>query len=128
MKYCFLSFKQDNEVNHVNIIEMNGWFQFGNDGQPFRSLLGLINFLISDKMIIRPLPGKEKYRRKALEIWKHDRGRKTFCNLCLCFQRSIHYYHFFKMFVNKIESEFRLLGGKTFDSVCRKAGYHEMIY
>ena len=29
------------------------------------------------------------------------------------------------MFVNKIESEFRLLAGKTFDSVCRKAGYHE---
>ena len=28
-----LSFKQDNEVNHVNIIEMNGWFQF--EGQPF---------------------------------------------------------------------------------------------
>ena len=76
-------------------------------------------------MIIRPLPGKEKYQRKALEIWKHVRGRKKFCNLCLCFQRSIHYCHFFKMFENKIESKFRLLGGKTFDSVCRKAGYHE---
>ena len=29
------------------------------------------------------------------------------------------------MFVNKIESEFRLFGGETFDLVCRKAGYHE---
>ena len=78
--------EQDNEVNHVNIIEINGWFQFGNDGQPFQSLLGLINFLISDKMIIRPLPGKEKYRRRALEIWKHDRVGK----------RSVTYAYAFK--------------------------------